>query len=292
MKKFAKLLLFILIFSFVLAFISCSKKEENSNPPIIELIAADGFISNDTIAGPASSLKFKVNCKSNGKHVLTNIIVSSNNTRVVDEGIYAEELMQDVVLTKNSDLVEVIEFTIRDINGGEASVSVIVELDESAGDAEPIWYKNIELYAQNSENTKGFLSLAEGQTFQLDEAMNDQANIHLLYYYDMVDSDENTLSSPGANIDDSIYPLSGWTTRNTTRFISKSLTQQEFEAINSVLFLVDSYNTSGNRKAKNLKVGNIYSFKDEARNKHGMFRVNSVEGEDQGHVVITIVVQP
>lgn len=292
MKKNATPILVILALSFVATFFSCGKKEENSEPPTIELIAQQGFISTDTIAGPAATLNFMVNCKSNGTHVLTNFIVSSNGTRLIDEGINTEELLRDVVLTKNSDLVEVIEFRIRDINGGEASITVTVELDESAGDTEPVWFSNIVLDAQNAENARGFLSLTDGQTFTLEEAQNNQGSINLLYYFDTVDSDESTLSSPGANIDDPIIPLSGWTTRNTTRFISNSITQEGFEAISSVLFLVDSYTTTGNRKAKNLEVGDTYSFKDETRNKYGMFRVYSVDGEDQGEITISIVIQP
>ena len=292
MKLNATPIFVALSFLFAVTFFSCNEKEENTNPPTIELIAADGFLNTDTLAGPAAPMKFKVSCKSNGTHVLTNFIVSSNGTRVVDEGINTEEFLRDVELTKNSDLSELVEFTIRDIAGGEATFSITVELDESAGNTEPIWYTNIVLNAQNAENAKGFLSLATGQILSLEEAFSNQGNVHMLYYFDTFESDENTISSPGANIDDSIYPFSTWTTRNTTRFLLKSMTQEDFESINSVLFLVDSYTTSGTRKAKNLKVGDTYSFKDEARNKYGMFRVYSVEGEDQGQIVISIAVQP
>ncbi len=291
MKKYAKPLVVFLAISLSISIFSCKEKEEDIDPPTIEILAEDGYISSDTIAAPAASLRFKIRCKSNGNQVLTNFIVSSNGTRVIDDGINTQEILREVVLTKNSELVEVIEFIIRDIAGGEASQTVTIELDESAGDTEPVWFSNIVLEAQNVANGKGFLSLVDGQIFSLDEAMNEQGNIHLLYYFDTVDADQNTLSSPGANIDDSIYPFSTWTTRNTTRFISKSMTQEEFEAINSVVFLVDSY-TTGNRKAKNLKIGDTYSFKDEARNKHGMFRVYSVEGQDEGQIVISVVIQP
>jgi hypothetical protein len=237
-----------------------------------------------------------VECKSNGSNVLTNIIVSSNGVRFLDEGINTHELTREVSLTKNSEELEVIEFTIRDISGGEASISVNIELDENGGNLEPTWYQNITLKAQSTEGVNSFFSLADGTIFSLQDAFNNQSNVHLLYYYDTVDSDENTVSSPGANIDASIFSgdfgLENWTTRNTLRFLPVSITQTEFESINSVLYLVEAYTTSGTRKAKNLVPGNVFSFKDESRNKYGMFRVNSITGESTGEINITIVVQP
>jgi hypothetical protein len=293
MYKFAKpfaLLLLTLTFG---VFASCNKKEENTSPPTIELIDSDGYITGNTIAGPAQELRFKVKCQGNGTHVLTNFIVSSNGSRVIDEGINTDMLQRDVVLLKTSDPEEIVEFIIRDIDGKEATLQITISLDESAGDTEPIWYNDIVLDAQGVTNGKSFVSLADGTTLNLQDASNNQSLINLLYYYDNIDADENTISSPGANIDDSIISgLSGWTTRNTTRFISKSISLDDFEAINSVIYLVDEYHTSGNRKAKNLKVGDTFSFKDEARNKFGMFRVYDINGQENGSVTISIVIQP
>jgi hypothetical protein len=288
-SPFALLLLILTIGVFT----SCDKKEVNTTPPTIELITSDGYITGSTIAGPAQELKFKVKCEGNGTHVLTNFIVSSNGSRVIDEGINTDLLQRDVVLSKTSDPEEVIEFIIRDIDGKEATLQLTISLDDSAGDTEPIWYKDIVLDAQGVTNGKSFVSLTDGTTFKLQDASNNQNLINLLYYYDNIDADENTISSPGANIDDSIISgLSGWTTRNTTRYISKSMSLVDFEAINSVIYLVDEYHTSGNRKAKNLKVGDTFSFKDEARNRFGMFRVYDINGQENGSVTISIVIQP
>lgn len=293
MKYVARhLVVLILIFSVTLL-VSCDKKEENSTPPTIELIAELGFITDNSLVGPAQEMKFKVSSQSNGTHVLTNFIVTSNDVRVVDEGINSDGFLKDVVLNKNSEPEEVIEFVVRDINGKEAKCSVTITLDESAGDTEPIWYSNVVLKAQGVADGQGFMSLANGSLFTLEGAAANQSSINLVYYYDTVESDANTITSPGANIDNSIIAgLSGWSTRNTTRFIAKTMTQEEFEGINSVLTLVDAYPTTGNRKAKNLKVGDVYAFKDEARNKFGMFRVYSLEGETQGQITISVVIQP
>ncbi|MDX9846783.1 MAG: hypothetical protein RBT74_07375 [Tenuifilaceae bacterium] len=293
MKYITKPMAILILSLIVGVLVSCSKKEENTTPPTIELIAEQGFITDHSLVGPAQEMKFKINSQSNGTHVLTNFIVTSNGVRAVDEGINTDSFVRDIVLNKNSEPQEIIEFVVRDIDGKEAKCSVTITLDESAGDTEPIWYSNVVLKAQGVEDGQGFISLANGSLFTLEGARANQGIINMVYYYDTVESDANTISSPGANIDNSIIAgLSDWITRNTSRFIAKEMTQEEFEEINSVLFLVDAYPTTGNRKAKNLKVGDVFAFKDEARNKFGMFRVYGVEGETQGQITISVVIQP
>ncbi|NVO09379.1 MAG: hypothetical protein HXX16_05395 [Bacteroidales bacterium] len=86
--------------------------------------------------------------------------------------------------------------------------------------------------------------------------------------------------------------LSNWTIKNTSRFYPITLTQQQFEAISDPVFVINSYSESqGKRKAKNLKVGDVYSFKDESTGKYGILRVYEVAGEDAGKVVFSIVMQ-
>jgi hypothetical protein len=285
----------IVCFLLVAFQISCKREVENQTPPTIELIADDGFISTDTIATPASSLNFKLLCNSNGDDVLTNIIVSSNGVRIIDEGINTHTLERLVTITKNGDQTQEIEFRIRDISSKESILTIAVELDNSNPDTEPTRYNSITLKAQGTEGAISFFSFVTGSSLTLQDAFANQANVHLVYYFDTVDSDLNTITSPGANIDASIfngsYSIPNWTTRNTLRFVPVNLSNEDFEAINSVLFLVNSY-TSGNRKAKLLKVGDVYSFLDESRNKYGMFRVNSVSGQTNGEINISIVVQP
>ncbi|HOP03094.1 MAG TPA: hypothetical protein PLE67_01370 [Tenuifilaceae bacterium] len=298
MKKYTKPFCFLALLSaIILPFTSCDDNNDNPEPPTIELIEAEGFFFSDTLAPAAAQMNFRVSCKSNGTDVLTNIIVSSNGTRVVDEGINAQILERDITLIKTSDEEETIEFVIRDITGGSASTSVVLKLDENSTAGNVVRYNNVTLHAQNAENGESFLSFTDGcATLSLEEAFANQSNIHLLYYYDLIESDKNTISSPGANIDETVFPgefgLAGWTTKNTTRFHKISLTQEEFEAIDNPAFLVDSYSEpDGKRKAKELVTGDTYAFKIESESRYGIFMVSEVFGQEAGSVTFSIVVQ-
>jgi hypothetical protein len=294
--KFVACRLLLIIACLGIAGVSCSKSETDAGAPTIELIGGDNLIANDTSAMEASTLHFKVHCKWNGEQTLTNLIVANNGTRVVDEGMNIKEFEKNIDFVKSSSDVDSITFIIRDIKGASSSTSLKVEKKTGSGAGELVWYKNISLDAQNTSSGKSFLSLSEGSTYSLQDAYGIQTKINLLYYYDNITSDANTIASPGANVDASIftgtYGLSNWTTKNTTRFYPISLTQQQFEAITDPVFVVNSYSESmGKRKAKNLQAGNVYSFKDESTGKYGIFRVSEVTGLDAGKVVISIVMQ-
>lgn len=278
-----------------IAGVSCSKPETDAGAPTIELIAGDNLIANDTSAMEASTLHFRVHCKWNGEQNLTNFIVANNGSRVVDEGMNTQEFVKDVNFAKSSSEVDSINFIIRDIKGNASNTSLKVEKKAGSGGGELVWYNNITLDAQNAVGGKSFLSFTNGTPYALQNAFGMQQNINLIYYYDLLASDANLIASPGANVDPSVFPgtysLSNWTIKNTTRFIKMSLTQQQFEAITDPVFVVNAYNATGNRKAKNLAVGETYSFKDESTGKYGIFRVLEVIGQDAGKVVLTIVMQ-
>lgn len=276
--------------------VSCSTSETNAGKPTIELMDGEGLIVKDSSAYEASTLHFRVHCKWNGEQTLTNLIVASNGTRVVDEGMNITEFERNVDFAKSSSEVDSIVFTIRDIDGGSASTSLKIQKKAGSGGGELVWYTGITLDAQSVVGGKSFLSLTNGIAYTLQDAYSVQQDIGMLYFYDLIGTDANTIASPGANVDNSVYTgtygLSNWTTKNTTRFYQISITQQEFDAITDPVYVVSSYSESlGKRKAKNLVVGDVYSFKDESTGKYGILRVSEVTGQDAGKVVFTIVMQ-
>jgi hypothetical protein len=295
MKKNARRILLMLLFTMIIG-VSCSKSEKYAGSPSIELIGGDNLITKDTSALMAETLHFRVHCKWNGEQTLTNFIVASNNIRVVDEGMNTPEFEKNVDFAKSNDSLELIVFTIRDIKGGSSSTSLKVAKNSGAGGGELVRYNNITLNGQNASNGKSFFSFTNGIPYTLQDAFGIQQEIQLLYYYDNITSDANTLASPGANVDNSIftgqYGLSNWSTKNTSRFYQISLTQQEFDAITDPVKVVNSYSESlGKRKAKNLAVGDVYSFKVESMGKYGILRVSEVSGQDAGKVTFSIVMQ-
>lgn len=279
-----------------LTLISCKDTDKNTNPPLVELISGENLINNDTSVAVAASLNFKVHCKWNGDNALTNFIVSNNGIRIIDEGMNTQEFERDVTFAKDTCAVNLIVFTIRDIKGGSASVSLTINKDDSSVGGELVWYHDITLDAQNATDAKSFLSLTNGVAYTMQDAFGIQGDIHILYYFDFLSGEGNVISSPGANIDNSVYTgdygLSNWTTKNTTRFYPVNLTQGQFEAITDPVYVVGLYSEAdGKRKAKNLAVGDTYSFKVESTSKYGVLRVYQVDGQDSGSVVFTVAMQ-
>ncbi len=270
---------------------SCKETEKNTATPVIELISGEGLITDDTSASVAEILKFKIHCQWNGDNTLTNLIVASNDKRVVDEGMNIKEFEREITFAKGTDDVELIVFTIRDIKGQSSSVSLTVTKDDGSVGGELVRYNNLELSAQNAENGKGFLSLTNGVAYSLQDASGIQGDIHMLYFYDANTTDLNTIASPGANLTN-ILDLSSWTTHNTARFYQVTMTQEQFDAVAEPTSVVSLYSeVDGKRKAKNLKAGDTYSFKLESNGKYGILRVTEVTGQADGKVVFSVVMQ-
>lgn len=183
--------------------------------------------------------------------------------------------------------MEVWTFIIRDKNRLSDSVSVIVHRDTMSDFAPIIHYGSITLSAQGDIVPGSFFSFVSGETYWLDEAFQNQDIIDLVYYYG---EDENTIASPGANIENGIFEgnLENWDTRRTTRFIQLDLPQEVFDsAQNDSLFIVSYTEGSGNRKAKLLVPQKTFAFKTQDY-KYGIFRVVEVEGTNAGLINIEI----
>jgi len=74
---------------------SCERTSDNGAKPtvIITNLTAGG----DTALAAGQSIKFELACNWNGSDALTNLIVSSNGARLVDEGFFKENYNKEVV---------------------------------------------------------------------------------------------------------------------------------------------------------------------------------------------------
>ena len=291
MKKLFATLIVILT-----AILGCEKEKTNYPPPSIQFITDSGFVYNDTVLALGET--FKVGIIADNPNVnLTNFIIrvkSDEFETYLDSGMNTPNLHFERNLVKGIKESEKWIFIIRDRDGESAEISFNVAIDSSSAYGNIFYFPSVEIDAQN--NVRGsFYSLVEDSVFTLNQAFENQDKIDLCYYYDFIDTDENTIASPGANIDASVYPgengLDNWTIRRTTRYKLTDLTVDEFEsAINDSLLIAAYGQSEGKRKAKNLQAGNIFSFKNEDR-KIGLFLVNSVSGMDAGTVNISIKIQ-
>ncbi len=275
---------------------SCEKKDTAYPPPSIQFISGSDYVSNDTTLKLGESFKIGIIAE-NPNVNLTNFIIrveSDVNEIYLDSGMNTPKLNFEKTFVKGIKTFEKWIFIIRDKDGNSAEISVNVKKDTSSAYGQINFYPTIVLGAQNNA-TGSFYALSEDSVYSQQNAFNNQDKIDMCYYYDFIETDENTIASPGANIDESVYPgangLSNWTILKTSRFKLTDLTESDFfNATNDSLLIASYGQTEGKRKAKNLQNGNIFSFKNED-GKVGLFMVNSVSGTDEGTVDISIKVQ-
>lgn len=289
-----------LIFCFVILSVlsSCNKPEQSYPAPEIHFITTDGFTFSDTTLLLGAKVKIGFSASTNSPDALTHINITSLRDTILtsfDTGIYNNQFDYILNLSKGVALEEKWQFYVRDREGRKSETIEINLKKDSASIFQNICILDpVILGAQNNGNTGSFFSFASELVYPLQTAFTMQDQIQLLYYYDLIEADEHTISSPGANIDASVFPgehgIPNWTVRNTLRFIQmQNLLVSDFENCqNDSLIEFNTFVfTSGYRKAKNLAPGNIYAFVSDTGRK-GLFLVKSVDGNEAGNIEITI----
>lgn len=153
--------------------------------------------------------------------------------------------------------------------------------------------KNIaKIGAQTSASFGGFLSVSEKIVYNQADASLNQAAIDILCFYEEASDNFIALAAPASNIGGIFTGDSApefWTTLNQTYFTlpSNDITVAEFDALADGEAIIESYfnaeQTSGNRKAKNMQVDNIWAFKT-ANGTFGLLKVTAVEQGATGYV--------
>ena len=300
-KRYAKkhisqiaLLLFILL----MAFGGCNKSEQYFPPPSIEFDTTNGYLSGDTTLLLGANIKIRIKAFTKSDVALTHLNITGIRDSFLtsfDTGIYGNAFDYTLSLSKGIALNEEWQFYVRDRQGRKSeTLSVHLEKDAASIFGGIKQLNSIVLGAQNNASNGGFYSFETGQNYALASAYELQQKINLLYFYDLIETDANTIASPGANIDESVfggeYGLANWTSRNTVRFkLESDLTVADFyKCMNDSLIVTNTFVfSSGNRKAKNLAPGIIYSFVTDADRK-GLLMVKEVEGTNDGHVTFDI----
>jgi hypothetical protein len=288
--------LIVVILVLGVAIAGCKKDENDYPSPLINFINGTDYVSNDTILELGET--FKVGIEASNPNVnLTNFIIRVETDGVetyLDSGMNTPELVYETFITKGIKEVEKWTFIIRDKDGKSSEIGFVITKDTVTNFGGINYYPSITMGAQSS-GINSFFSLADGLTYSLEDAFNNQEIIDMCYYYDFVDTDENTIASSGANIDESVFPgdygLDKWITHRETRYKIADIQESDFDAATNDSLLIATYGLAeGKRKAKNLQTGSIFSFKN-ADGKVGLFVVNSISGTDNGEVSIKIKFQ-
>lgn len=156
--------------------------------------------------------------------------------------------------------------------------------------------KTVNLGAQENASTAGFYSVSENKAYTMDNAYNNQGAIDIFCFYEAKKAANNiAVASPGTGVD-GIFSGSkapeNWTTQNTTFFCATTLTVAQFDALEETdqLIVTSFVEDNAYRKAKDLKVNDIYSFKTES-GAYGLFKVTQVVQGSTGSVTFEVKVK-
>jgi hypothetical protein len=291
-----------MVFCLGLIPISCSEQDNKEYPvPSIEFKTTEGYVYADTSLNLDETVLMGIEASTNSNVNLTHLHIDieyDDESTSLDSGFSSGTLNYDRSITKGTSEQETWSFYVRDKDGRQSetiSFSLMKRAGSEYGTIKR--YNNVVLGAQDHQAKGGFFATSDGTINKLNEAFLHQALIDLVYYFDIVESDKNTLASAGANIDNSIFPgsngLANWTTKNTARFLlTEEVSVEDFSgASNDSLILFNTFEfDAGKRKAKTLKAGDIYSFVTDNEIK-GMFRVIKVDGEATGYIECDIMLQ-
>ena len=286
-----------LCISFFALLYSCKKDIADYTNPKIYFIIEDGFITNDTSAKVGNTLYIKVLAESLSEHSLSTIRferITPIDTIVIDTGMHVQSIIINKKIIKNIAEWEIWNITTRDRNRKQSNtISLKITKEESNSHGEIIHILPFGLGFQNNSEYESFYSLSQQVAYNMETAFSIQEEIHLLSYFDNVDEDQHTIASPGANVPMGIFEgqftLENWDIRNTTRFTEPNITIEDFDNCtnDSLIYATTFAFETGKRKAKNLKVNDIYSFVSDKGN-FGLFKVNSLIDNETGNVIIEI----
>ena len=286
---------FLLMVPLLLA--SCAKDEEGL-PPKLSLLTDSALVYQDTELNPGAA--FTVGLQADmGSQVITHLYIARYRQGewevMLDTGIYNESFVYYGVLNKGVYPEEYWIFRVKDKAGRWAEVSFTLSNPAGSIYQAVQTMPSIVLGAQQCLTNGSFLDVNHTHVYFQDSAFLVQDSIELLYYYDPA-GDANTISSPNANIDPTIYTgatgLTNWTVKHECKFLETTLSAAAFDAVVNDSLLIASFDAiNAKRKAKNLVAGEVYSFKT-AHGKFGLFKVIDVQGMESGTLEVAIKIQP
>lgn len=296
-----KVLTFIIIVFIFNAFLSCTKEKKEYPNPSIDLISEIGFTSTKSTFLLGDSVVFGFTASTNSDVALTHFNLTIEKDDVItsiDSGIYNQTFRYEKKIRKGLARNEKWSFYTTDRDGRKSSlVSVELLLDSASIFGDIKSFPNVILGAQKNTTVGGFYSFSFEEVYSLTEAFTKQDNVDLLYFYDFIEGENNTLSSPGANLDASVFEgdnaPSLWTVKNTTRFVFlANVGAEDFDqSKNDSLILANAFEFPvGKRKAKNLAKDHIYAFQTE-KGLQGLFKVLAVEDQGEGTIQIALKTQ-
>jgi len=292
MKKFS-FITSLGVIAFLVFFTSCETTNEG---PSISFLGGE-YIDADATVAPGSVLKFKW-IANKGSSNLSSFTIERDGIALSgypDESISNDNYQDSVTLEAPLNLGEyVYQLIVTDKNDLTASGKFTITVEQTAG---PIntWTKT--LGAHQSTTGSSFASIT-GTVYTMDDAKANSTLIDFLYYYGA--TNHATIASPDDATAATVFNnvnngLATWSTKNSTRFKSTTLTAANFDAIANDLEIVTNATGASDSYENGLEVGEVIAFvtapAKATGSKKGLIKVVSITAGATETMEITVKVQ-
>jgi hypothetical protein len=174
-------------------------------------------------------------------------------------------------------------------------VAVVSFVITSCNDDDEPEVKKATIGAQANAGIGGFYSVSENKVYTMNTASQNPGVIDILCFYEEANGNNIAIASPGTNISGIFTGANApenWTTKNTTYFSETTLTVDQFDALAETdQLIINAYDTANDfRKAKDMKVNDIYAFKTQSE-VYGLFKVTEVLQGTDGEVTFEVKVK-
>lgn len=234
-------------------------------------------------------------CKKDESYTLTLSVSPENSGTVTGAGVYKSGEIVNITATSNAGYL-FINWTNGDTEVSKEEnftyTTIATNVTLRANFEKKIIVK---MGAQSNTSFGSFYSIGQDIVFTQDAASTHQDTIDLLCFYENVAPSKInniTLSSAGANYTGIFTGTTSpdlWTVKRLTTFtppanpITTAQFDQLFQNDATIMSYYNSTITTSNKKAKDLKVDDIYAFKTHD-NIYGLFKVISVTQNANGYV--------
>lgn len=287
MKKLSFLTALILM-SFIGFFSGCEDTTEKVGPSL-QFFGGD-YIDDDFTAEPGGVLAFSWLATKGDANLISFSIERDGVTLAgyPDEDIPNDNYQATVQLeAPQNEGAYVYEFIVTDNNDLTASESFTITVEQTGG---PISDWTATLGSYNAAEGSSFAS-STGVVYQMADATTHSDIIDFLYYYGA--SNHATLAAPDdADAATVFAALPDWTTKNSTKFKTTSLTAAEFDAITDDLLIVANATGAADTDVNDLEVGDVVAFiTDATLAKMGLVKITSLITGADGKIGIAVKVQ-
>ena len=233
--------------------------------PTLEFFGGN-YIDEDVTVEPGGVLAFSW-LATKGDANLVSFSVERDNVTLAgypDEDIDNDTYQATVQLeAPQNEGAYVYEFIVIDNDDLSASKSFTITVEQSGG-AINSWTST--LGAHQATEGSSFASIT-GEVYQMADAKTNSALIDFLYYYGA--SNLATIAAPDDATAATVFNnantgLDTWSTNNSTKFKSTSLTAAEFDAIADDLLIVSNATGAADSYENQLEVGDVIAFVTDA----------------------------